>query len=106
MDEVAIPGKYQTYFKPDKRSIRKAEGSVYTTRSRSPKKVMAAKWRNSQESSEETELRSGEAEDSSPEPQVKERGFENVAWRALEQIYARDVLPHPLLHRDYLKIAE
>ncbi|KAF9345984.1 hypothetical protein BGX26_002539 [Mortierella sp. AD094] len=105
MDEVAIPGKYRTYFKPDKRTIRKAEGSMHTNRLRSPKKVTAAKWRNSQEFND-TDLRSGESEESNSRSHIRERGFENVAWRALEQIYARDVLPHPLLHRDYLKVTE
>ena len=77
---------------------------MHTSRLRSPKKVTAAKWKNSQESSE-TDLYSEE----SGEPNsthTKKHGFENVAWRALEQIYARGVLPHPLLHRDYLKVTE
>ncbi|KAG0000777.1 hypothetical protein BGZ80_006307 [Entomortierella chlamydospora] len=102
MDEVAIPGKYRTYFKPDKRTVRKEEESMHMSRLRSPKKVTAAKWKNSQESSD-TDLYSGESEEPNS-THIRKRGFENVAWRALEQIYARDVLPHPLLHRDYLKI--
>ncbi|KAF8948840.1 hypothetical protein BGZ46_005282, partial [Entomortierella lignicola] len=108
IEEVAIPGKYRTYFKPDKRAIRKAEESMHTDRARPPKKVAAAKWKNMEEANNnKTEIDSEESEHSSnSRPQSRERGFENVGWRALEHIYARDVLPHPLLHRDYLQITE
>ncbi|KAF9932936.1 hypothetical protein FBU30_006922 [Linnemannia zychae] len=36
----------------------------------------------------------------------KQHGFEYAGWRALEQAYARDVLPHPYFHQDYLDIVE
>ncbi|KAG9065257.1 hypothetical protein KI688_002580 [Linnemannia hyalina] len=121
MGEVAIPGRYQQYFRPDKRSTRKAEGSVLSMdRSRSPKKVSAAKWSQHDSNLEgfvldgESSLDidgqdvTGEVEPrpSSVSSRTSRRGFDNVGWRALEETFARDVLPHPYFHQDYLDITE
>ncbi|KAG0068764.1 glutamine--fructose-6-phosphate transaminase (isomerizing), partial [Podila epicladia] len=111
MEEVAIPGKYQMYFKPDKRATRKLEGNAKIERTRSTKKVAAAKWRNDRHAEEEekdssTFSSSPSSLDPSTGVSSRPKGFDNVAWRALEQVYAREVLPHPYLHRDYLDITE
>ncbi|KAK3840558.1 MAG: hypothetical protein JOS17DRAFT_770062 [Linnemannia elongata] len=121
MDEVAIPGRYQQYFRPDKRSTRKAEGSVLSMdRSRSPKKVSAAKWSQHDSNLEglvlggepsldidkqESTIEGG-SRPSSVSSRTSRRGFDNVGWRALGETYARDVLPHPYFHKDYLDITE
>ncbi|KAF9403991.1 hypothetical protein BGZ94_004427, partial [Podila epigama] len=121
MDEVAIPGRFQKYFKPDKRTTRKLEGDVKVERKRGTKKLAAAKTYEDgrkpvfdKDHDESTELSStgSEAlfstvsEDISPATTSRPGGFENVAWRALEQMYARDVMPHPLLQQRYLDITE
>ncbi|KAF9325489.1 hypothetical protein BG006_011033, partial [Podila minutissima] len=114
MEEVAIPGKYQMYFKPDKRATRKLEGDAKVERTRSAKKVAAAKWRkdrrDEEEEEEEKDSSTSSSSPSSLDPSTgassRPKGFDNVAWRALEQVYAREVLPHPYLHRDYLDITE
>ncbi|KAF9927296.1 hypothetical protein BGZ65_006858 [Modicella reniformis] len=110
MDEVAIPGKYQMYFKPDKRALRKAESASATMpldRSRPSKKVIAAKWKDSQTTDLEDDTPADIATDLQQQSKASsKRGFENVAWRALEQVYARNVIPHPYLHRDYLEILD
>ncbi|KAG0380148.1 hypothetical protein BGX24_009974 [Mortierella sp. AD032] len=128
MDEVAIPGRFQQYFRPDKRATRKAEGSVLSMdQSRSPKKVSAAKWnRYGGDEKGDSEggvadvvgvetndkvIADGKAEGSRPTHSgssngASRRGFDNVGWRALEETYARDVLPHPYFHQDYLNITE
>ncbi|KAF8925374.1 hypothetical protein BGZ58_000864 [Dissophora ornata] len=93
MEEVAIPGKYQMYFKPDKRAVRKAENLALVDRSRSSKRVAVAK-------------SEGTTGDTDAATSSGAQGFENVAWRALELTYAQGVLPHPYFHRDYLEIAE
>ncbi|KAG9327808.1 hypothetical protein KVV02_000254 [Mortierella alpina] len=110
MDEVAIPGKYQIYFKPDKRATRKAEGADIVDRKRSPKKIAAAKWNRSSDREESgtddhSELRDF-ADTISPVPSQTSPGFDNVARRALEQVMAREVLPHPYFNQDYLDITE
>ncbi|KAF9429156.1 hypothetical protein BGZ76_001730 [Entomortierella beljakovae] len=110
MSEVAIPGKYQIYFKPNKRSNRKSEG-ITPKKSQLPKKMAAAKWRGVQDSMDgepkESEETDQDNNNHDSKPQLKgKQGFENVAWRALEYIYARDVLPHPFFHKDYLEIVE
>ncbi|KAG0034264.1 hypothetical protein BGZ81_005611 [Podila clonocystis] len=113
MEEVAIPGKYQMYFKPDKRATRKLEGDVKVERTRTTKKVAAAKWhkdRHDEDREEGFSSPSSSISYSSPSLSIgassRPKGFDNVAWRALEQVYAREVLPHPYLHRDYLDITE
>lgn len=121
MDEVAIPGRYQQYFRPDKRSTHKAEGSLLSMdRSRSPKKVSAAKWSQHNSNLEGLVLDGESSLDldgqevtgergsrpSSVSSRTSRRGFDNVGWRALEETYARDVLPHPYFHQDYLDITE
>ncbi|KAG0285568.1 glutamine--fructose-6-phosphate transaminase (isomerizing), partial [Dissophora globulifera] len=116
MEEVAIPGKYHIYFKPDKRAARKADDRETIGRPKSPKKVNAAKWKNTEEHPSSHQGGSGDSSgqellepDSGavgPPKMVRARGFENVAWRALEQTYAQDVLPHPYFHRNYLDIVE
>ncbi|KAF8945727.1 hypothetical protein BGZ47_002122 [Haplosporangium gracile] len=123
LDEVAIPGRYQQYFRPDKRTTRKAEESVFSMeRSRSPKKVSAAKWSQHDNTLEglvqdgesdenidgyESTTEGGSRPPSSPvSSRISRRGFGNVGWRALEEAYARDVLPHPYFHQDYLDITE
>lgn len=70
---------------------------------------MAAKWHkdrhdNEEEASSSSSLPSSDTSSSTGVSRPK--GFDNVAWRALEQMYAREVLPHPYLHRDYLEITE
>lgn len=95
-------------------------------RSRSPKKVSAAKWSH-HDSSLDGAVIDGESnypdnivghvnaaggdsggEGSRPveSTRTSRRGFDNVGWRALEETYARDVLPHPYFHQDYLDITE
>ncbi|KAF9139487.1 hypothetical protein BGX30_007897 [Mortierella sp. GBA39] len=102
MGEVAIPGRHQQYFRPDKRSTRKAEGSVLSMdRSRSPKKVSAAKWSQHDSNLEGIVLDgdidgqdvAGEVESrpSSVSSRTSRRGFDNVGWRALEETFARDI---------------
>ncbi|KAF9181183.1 hypothetical protein BGZ51_001954 [Haplosporangium sp. Z 767] len=103
MEEVAIPGKYQMYFKPDKRAVRKAEGSITMERSRPSKKIAAAKWNSTQDRQDAPDQQQLELQEGS---RPRTRGFDNVATRALEQIYAREVLPHPYFHRDYLDFTE
>ncbi|KAI9237679.1 MAG: hypothetical protein BYD32DRAFT_415771 [Podila humilis] len=108
MEEVAIPGKYQMYFKPDKRATRKLEGDVKVERTRTTKKV-AAKWHKGRHANEEEDSSSSSIPSTDTSPSTgasRPKGFDNVAWRALEQMYAREVLPHPYLHRDYLDITE
>ncbi|KAF9954035.1 hypothetical protein BGZ72_004955 [Mortierella alpina] len=110
MDEVAIPGKYQMYFKPDKRATRKAEGTDVVDRKISPKKIAAAKWNrdpNGEESGldDHSELREN-ANALSPASSQKSSGFDNVARRALELVMAREVLPHPYFQQDYLDITK
>ncbi|KAG0248431.1 hypothetical protein BG011_000089 [Mortierella polycephala] len=102
MEEVAIPGKYQMYFKPDKRAVRKSERSITMGRSRSPKKIAATKWNPTQDRQDAPDQQLELQDGSKP----RTRGFDNVASRALEQIYARDVLPHPYFNRDYLDFTE
>ncbi|KAF9119343.1 hypothetical protein BGW39_000376 [Mortierella sp. 14UC] len=98
-------------------------------RSRSPKKVSAAKWGNHFGNSDDDggavadvegvgadgqEPTGSHAEGSRPSLETtgsssrasSRRGFDNVGWRALEETYARDVLPHPYFHQDYLNITE
>ncbi|KAI1296088.1 hypothetical protein EDD11_007586 [Mortierella claussenii] len=113
MDEVAIPGRYQTYFKPDKRAIRKAEEeSRQVNRSRSPKKQTAAKWHNNSNRDDREGQGGGmnnvdeNLQHQGQQPKPKKSGFENVAWRALEQIYAHDVMPHPLMSRTYMEVVK
>ncbi|CAO3565554.1 unnamed protein product [Mortierella alpina] len=110
MDEVAIPGKYQIYFKPDKRTTRKAEGADTVDRKRSHKKIAAAKWNRNgdgEKSGADNRLELQDVADAtSPTPSQKTPGFDNVARRALEQAMAREVLPHPFYQQDYLDITE
>ncbi|KAF9914300.1 hypothetical protein BX616_008584 [Lobosporangium transversale] len=106
VQEVAIPGKYQMYFKPDKRATRKAEGDIQVGRSRSPKKINAAKWKNALDLTQDMPGAQQPSNDSNSKNPQKTRGFENVGWRALEQVYACDALPHPLFHRDHLEITK
>ncbi|KAG0338877.1 hypothetical protein BG004_007046 [Podila humilis] len=119
MDEVAIPGKYQIYFKPDKRATRKQEGGLKVERTRAPKKVAAARSNRTPDEGhanlEQDDVSGGSTTHgenytddtgSIRTTNSTAKGFDNVAWRALEYIYAREVLPHPLLHRDYLEITE
>jgi hypothetical protein len=95
-------------------------------RSRSPKKVSAAKWSQHDSSLDDAVLdgetnhsddieghenkTGGDGEVGASRPLVSTRtrrsGFDNVGWRALEETYARDVLPHPYFHQDYLDITE
>lgn len=93
----------------------KQENKLGVNRSRSPKKIAATKWRNSQEeyqdlgdlaTTEEPSERSAISGAMTRGASSKKTGFENVASRALEQAYARDVLPHPYFHRDYFEITE
>ncbi|KAK3821469.1 MAG: hypothetical protein J3Q66DRAFT_367172 [Benniella sp.] len=107
MNEVAIPGKYQLYFKPDKRAIRKAEGASASNRSRPPKKVAAVKAPSRlQDSAKVAADLQQQTSAFDSKASSRARGFENVAWRALEQAYARNEFPHPYLRRDYLEITE
>ncbi|KAG0241103.1 hypothetical protein B0O80DRAFT_441208 [Mortierella sp. GBAus27b] len=109
LDEVAIPGKYQVYFKPDRRALRKAENTLPLGHSNTPMKGTAGGWRDARSRSQDgpdvaTDL--GQQSNDSQSNTPSTRGFENVAWRALEQAYARDVLPHPYIHREYLEIKD
>ncbi|GJJ68170.1 hypothetical protein EMPS_00516 [Entomortierella parvispora] len=116
LEEVAIPGKYRIFFNPDKRTLRKSENKLGVDRSRSPKKIAATKWRNAQEEYQDINDLATTAEESTEQSAItgaksrgslsKKTGFENVASRALEQVYARDVLPHPYFHRDYFEVTE
>ncbi|KAF9277713.1 hypothetical protein BGZ68_009058, partial [Mortierella alpina] len=108
MDEVAIPGKYQILFKPDKRATRKAEGAGTVDRKRSPKKIAAAKWNRDLDESgaDDDSGLQGSADAAGPTPFQRSPGFDNVARRALEQVMAREVLPHPYFQQDYLDITE
>lgn len=89
-------------------------------RSRSPKKVSAAKWSQHDSNLEglvlggepsldidkqESTIEGG-SRPSSVSSRTSRRGFDNVGWRALGETYARDVLPHPYFHKDYLDITE
>lgn len=89
-------------------------------RSRSPKKVSAAKWSQHDSNLEglvldgessldidgQESTGEGGSRPSSVSSRTLRRGFDNVGWRALEETYARDVLPHPYFHQDYLDITE
>ena len=93
----------------------KQENRLGVSRSRSPRKIAATKWHNSKEeyqglgdltTAEDPSEGSAISGAMTREAPSKKTGFENVASRALEQAYARDVLPHPYFHRDYVEITE
>lgn len=77
-------------------------------RKRSPKKIAAAKGNRDLDESEADDhsVLQDSVDAAGPTSFQRSPGFDNVARRALEQVMAREVLPHPYFQQDYLDITE
>ncbi|KAG0244034.1 hypothetical protein BGW41_000462 [Actinomortierella wolfii] len=126
MDEYMIPGRYKSFFKPDKRTkVKMEEPLIRTAKSRSTRKVPAKTaattnfvhagdtvtnvGRDASEKEITTTLSTdGESshQSSTSSSSSTRQGRQTVGWRALEEMYAHEVLPHPYIGKAYLDIVQ
>ncbi|KAG0252195.1 hypothetical protein DFQ27_008223 [Actinomortierella ambigua] len=117
LDEVMVPGRFKAFFKPEKQVDIAGEPVIRTAKSRSsPKKVSAAAAARSGTTAwppvveDAAKGATGELDvDNSlktSSPSTGRSGRQSVGWRALEEVYAREVLPHPYVNKTYLDIVQ